>query len=215
MATETEDPTLLSNEQPTPLIQLSSNPNYANLLLSLPPELIDAIIDHLPALSDLQSLILTCTAFHDRYRLRLVVKVLQDSPWVDVVFCLAGAEDGEFGWKPFTIMKAQIGVAELTGRDLFDYVSLTCVEYNIAEFRPETPTREYLIIDMTYLHVYADEDYLEWLHTAPKVVQDWDSVSRGRLQRVTPELVRERFGPCPECNGNERVEFGSVEFAQR
>ncbi|ORY50200.1 hypothetical protein BCR35DRAFT_356122 [Leucosporidium creatinivorum] len=189
-----------------------SKSNDSCPFLSLPPELIEAIVKDLP---DLRSLSLTCRAFYHLYRLRLVVDRFEEGTSLDKVYCLEGAEEGEFGWKPFTIFHAIFGDRDYMEEEEADYVFLTCIEHDVAEYREDEPTRDYLTLEMSEFEIFLDFDHDQWFIDAPEDYHDWDTVIRGRLQRATPELLKKRFGPCPECKGREAVEYGSRDLAQR
>lgn len=188
-----------------------SESNDSCPFLSLPIELIDAIVQDVPYV---HSLILTCRAFYYRYHLRSVVEYFGGYASLRQVYCLEGAEDGDFGWKPFTILSAEfLNMDDMDDGDL-DCVFLACLEHNVDEFRKVTPTRDYLGLEMNRYGLFLDFEYNNWINNAPQVYHEWDDI-RGRLRRATPALLKERFGPCPECKGRKLVLYGSRDVAQR
>lgn len=190
--------------------------NDSNRFLSLPPELIDGIVDHLHSRGDVYALIRSCKSLYHRYRLReLVVAAFRHLRRSHIVYYLEGTTEGQFGWKPFTILSADLISKKHLEDDKPDSALLGCVSHDFAEFHPESPTRDYLVVQITQAGLYLDEDGADWHEPAQLEFYEWDQVFRGRLEQATPELIEERFGHCPECKGSRKVEYGSHELAQR
>lgn len=174
-------------------------------------------------------LILTCTSLFHRYYLDHVETTLDvlDS----VVFYLEGVEEGQFGWKPFTVPCAFIDVwGDPSDEGLQQSpppLRLFCHEHDMAEFHLDRPTRDYLIVEVTEGDDYEEDERKrrgsvslywqskQWLEGRVEVKVEWGPDIRSRLRRATPEVLKERFGPCPECQDKGEIWCGTEEISRR
>lgn len=81
------------------------------------------------------------------------------------------------------------------------------------ELREDELTRSYQQVQWSSEGAHLEEDTFDELLAPPPVqLLPWDGSGKGRLVRVTSDLMDERF-TCPECFDDRKVEWGSNEFS--
>lgn len=182
-------------------------------LLSLPLEVADRIVSHLPQ-SSLLSLVLTSIALYERYRLRLLHAFAKFGR--RDVFYLVGAGPSEFGYKPFSIVSARYGSQQGQGGQDTKTWLLDTRQHNPTEFHHWQPTRDYYVVGVTC----DGQAVLDDMHgvgidnvTRHRDGRPWAGF-RGRLRKMTAKLLRFRF-TCPECHGKGEVRYGDFGLSHR
>lgn len=188
-------------------------------LLSLPLELVHAVLDLVTDVDDLEALSWTCRSFYNRCRKRALLKrfapdrifksldIGLDGVLPATLYCLADAEAVDVGFKPFTI----IDTIEWNG-DVF----LRVLEHDCTRFEEHLHTRSYLNIEWTDDRVWLAHNCVICNVVDPDdmLILTWDDEFSGSLQKMTSAMMHERF-TCPECMDSQVVECGDDGFRAR
>ncbi|KAI5481449.1 hypothetical protein MNV49_004205 [Pseudohyphozyma bogoriensis] len=202
-------------------------------ITDLPLEILDKITSRM-AWEDLENLAATCRGFRNLYRLPAILEKLDDEKYKWSLYCVEGAQKGEFGFEPFIIFSDNCRVVRddsgwsSDDSDIEDdsppghYLVLDVVILSYQELHPDRPTKDYFFISQNPHELWFDWDLVANLSKEATAAfwstQDfecivWDEFE-GNLRLFTPAIARERF-TCPECEGKEFVQAGTRETVKR
>lgn len=180
-------------------------------LFQLPTELVSYILDLVTEAAELEALSWSCRTFYRACRKRaLLARFSVVAPLQRNVHCFEGAQPGELGYKPFSIISCSR--AE-NGTD----VRMRAAEHNVTRFEREGQTLQHLLIQWTEAEVYLRHVCRYCLSNSSchnQVTFSWNKQARGRLLKMNSAMMDSRFD-CLECGSSRLVAYGSEEIEDR